>query len=202
MFYKHILKRFLDLCLVFILFIPFSILMVLTYLLIWITMGRPCIFAQARPGYKNKIFYLYKFRTMTNATDFQGNLLDDGKRLTGLGKFLRKCSLDELPQLFNVLKGDMSWIGPRPLLTEYLPHYNSNQIRRHDVKPGITGWSQVKGRNNLPWDKKIDLDLWYVDHVSLVMDIKIIFFTLLVICRGKGVSAEGHATMPKFTDSL
>lgn len=200
--YNIYLKRCLDLFLCIILFIPIFILITLTYVLVWINMGRPCLFKQARPGLKNKIFSVYKFRTMSNVRDNSGELLADALRLTRLGKLLRALSLDELPQWYNVFKGEMSWVGPRPLLVEYLPHYTEQQSKRHHVRPGITGWAQVKGRNALSWEQKINLDVWYAEHVSFIVDLKIIFYTILVILSKKGINAKGHATMPKFTDHI
>jgi sugar transferase EpsL len=156
-------------------------------------------FKQLRPGLYGKPFYLYKFRTMTNAKDFNGNLLPDSERLTNFGKFLRRYSLDELPQLFNVLKGDLSLVGPRPLLMEYLPLYNKEQARRHEVKPGITGWAQINGRNAINWDEKFKLDIWYVDHWSFWLDIRILFLTIVKVLRGSGVTTKFDNTMPLFT---
>ena len=159
-------------------------------------------FVQERPGYRGDPFKFYKFRTMTLATDERGQLLPDKDRLTRLGKLLRRFSLDELPQLFNVLKGNMSLVGPRPLLMEYLPLYDARQARRHDVKPGVTGWTQVNGRNALTWEQKFDLDVWYVDNRSLLLDLRILIMTLLRVLRPAGISQRGHATMPKFTGTV
>jgi len=161
--------------------------------------GKPVLFKQKRPGYHATPFIIYKFQTMTNATDIQGNLLPDEARLTPLGRFIRKYSLDELPQLFNVLKGDLSLVGPRPLLMEYLPLYNEYQARRHEVKPGITGWAQVNGRNAVPWDERFKLDVWYVDHASFWLDMKILWLTILKVFKSEGISQKGHVTMNKFT---
>ncbi|MFN8334836.1 MAG: sugar transferase [Cyclobacteriaceae bacterium] len=155
-------------------------------------------FVQARPGLKGKTFYVIKFKTMTDERDASGNLLPDEKRLKGVGKFVRKTSLDELPQLINVLKGDMSFVGPRPLLTEYLPLYDARQRRRHEVKPGITGWAQVNGRNAISWEKKFEYDTWYVDHLSFFLDIKILLLTVLKVLRAEGISSEQSVTMEKF----
>lgn len=155
-------------------------------------------FVQARPGLKGKTFYVIKFKTMTDERDASGNLLPDEKRLKGVGKFVRKTSLDELPQLINVLKGDMSFVGPRPLLTEYLPLYDARQRRRHEVKPGITGWAQVNGRNTISWEKKFEYDTWYVDHLSFFLDIKILLLTVLKVLRAEGISSEQSVTMEKF----
>lgn len=162
-------------------------------------LGSPVFFAQQRPGLKGRAFVLYKFRTMTDARGRAGEPLDDGARLTRFGSWLRKSSLDELPQLWNVLKGDMSLVGPRPLLMEYLPLYDAHQARRHDVRPGVTGWAQVKGRNALTWPEKFDLDLWYVDHLSFRTDLRILGLTALRLVNPQGISQPGSATMPKFT---
>jgi len=155
-----------------------------------------------RPGLKGKPFYMYKFRTMTDETDEQGNLLPDELRLTRLGKFLRSTSLDELPELFNVLKGDMSLVGPRPLLMQYLDRYTPEQARRHEMKPGITGWAQVNGRNAITWEEKFALDVWYVDNWSLWLDLKILAMTIVKVFKREGISAEGEATMPEFMGNL
>ena len=165
-------------------------------------MGRPIFFAQTRPGFKGKLFRMYKFRTMALTQDASGAALPDGERLTPLGHFLRRSSLDELPELINVLKGDMSLVGPRPLLPEYLPYYSSEQRRRHDMRPGVTGWSQVNGRNALTWEDKFALDVWYVDHFSLWLDIKIALKTVWVMIAGSGINAPGHATMPRFDEIM
>ncbi|HPT62597.1 MAG TPA: sugar transferase [Bacillota bacterium] len=163
--------------------------------------GRPVFFVQTRPGYKGKPFRMYKFRTMKDLKDENGNLLPDELRITRLGEFLRSTSLDELPELFNVLKGDMSLVGPRPLLMEYLPLYTPEQMRRHDVKPGMTGLAQVKGRNLLTWEEKFELDVYYVDHWSLILDFCILLLTVWKVLIREGISQEGHATMPDFTGS-
>lgn len=165
-------------------------------------LGKPVLCRQLRPGYKGKPFYLIKFRTMRDAFDAQGNPLPDADRMTSFGAFLRSTSLDELPELWNVLKGEMSLVGPRPLLMEYLPLYTPEQARRHDVKPGITGWVQVNGRNALSWEEKFKLDVWYVDHQSLAFDLKILFLTLKKVLLREGISAQGEATMPKFTGTF
>lgn len=166
---------------------------------ILVRMGRPILFRQTRPGLHGVPFEMVKFRTMLSATDPQGNPLPDSKRLTPLGRFLRSSSLDELPELWNVMKGDMSFVGPRPLLMEYFPLYSAEQIRRHEVRPGITGWAQVNGRNAISWEEKFALDLWYVDNHNLLLDFKIIWLTLRKVLAREGISAEGEATMPKFT---
>ena len=175
--------------------------MLIVALLIYIKMGRPILFTQKRPGRDGKIFTIYKFRTMTNEKDKFGNLLPDEKRLKGVGKAIRSLSLDELPQLFNVLKGDMSFIGPRPLLVEYLPLYNEEQARRHEVTPGITGWAQVNGRNAISWEDKFRYDVWYVDNCSFLVDMKIVWLTILKVLKKEGISSSSHATMEKFKGS-
>jgi lipopolysaccharide/colanic/teichoic acid biosynthesis glycosyltransferase len=162
-------------------------------------MGFPIFFIQPRPGKNGKVFLLLKFRTMSQVADSSGQLLSDQLRLTKLGKLLRKLSLDELPQLINVLRGEMSLVGPRPLLVEYLPLYSREQARRHDVLPGITGWAQINGRNSLSWDEKFKLDVWYVDNQSFFLDLKILFLTLKKVLIREGISANGEATMTKFT---
>jgi lipopolysaccharide/colanic/teichoic acid biosynthesis glycosyltransferase len=166
--------------------------------LVRVSMGSPVLFCQQRPGLGGRPFTLVKFRTMRDATDPAGRPLPDAQRLTRVGRLLRRTSLDELPQLWNVLKGDMSLVGPRPLLMEYLPRYNARQRRRHDVRPGITGWAQVNGRNALSWEEKFEHDVWYVEHRSLGLDVKIVLMTLGQVFAGRGVSAGGHATMPEF----
>jgi lipopolysaccharide/colanic/teichoic acid biosynthesis glycosyltransferase len=166
-----------------------------------VRMGAPVFFVQERPGLGGRIFRVVKFRTMRNAVGRDGTLLPDAERLTALGKFLRATSLDELPQLWNVLRGELSLVGPRPLLVQYLPRYTPEQARRHDVLPGITGWAQVNGRNALSWDEKFALDVWYVDHWSFVLDLKILGLTLLSVVRRDGISQDGHVTMPEFMGS-
>ncbi|WP_024787517.1 MULTISPECIES: sugar transferase [unclassified Lebetimonas] len=196
--YKKFFKPLTDKVLALILIILFSPIMLLTAIAIYLWDGRPVIFMQERPGYKGRIFKIYKFRTMTNEKDEFGNLLPDEKRLKGIGKIIRKLSLDELPQLFNVLKGDMSFIGPRPLLVEYLPLYNEEQKKRHDVLPGITGLAQVKGRNAISWRKKFKYDVFYVKHLSFKLDLYIICQTIIKVLKQEGISQQGHATMEKF----
>lgn len=169
--------------------------------LIRIKLGSPVLFSQERPGLHGRVFRMYKFRSMTGARDSDGNLLPDALRLTGFGKRLRSTSLDELPELWNVLKGDMSLVGPRPLLVEYLPLYTPEQMRRHAVRPGITGWAQVNGRNAISWEEKFALDVWYVDHWSLMLDLRILVLTLKKVFGREGVSADGHVTVDKFTGS-
>ena len=195
------LKNLFDKTLALFLIILFSPIYIVISLLIFFKMGSPILFRQKRPGYKEKIFGIYKFRTMTNEKDEFGNLLPDDKRLIGIGKFIRSTSLDELPQLFNVLKGEMSFVGPRPLLKEYLPLYNEKQKRRHDVKPGITGWAQVNGRNAISWEQKFDYDVWYVDNQSFWLDIKILWLTFLKVVKRSDISSSTSSTMEKFTGS-
>ncbi len=168
-------------------------------LMVRLKLGTPVVFRQARPGFRGRPFTIYKFRTMTDARDEQGRLLPDAQRLTGFGRFLRSTSLDELPELWNVLKGDMSLVGPRPLLLEYLDLYTPEQGRRHDMKPGITGWAQVNGRNSVSWDEKFRLDVWYVENQSIWLDLKILGMTVWKTLSRSGISAEGEATMPRFT---
>lgn len=167
-------------------------------LLVRLKLGSPILFRQQRPGLHGKPFTLYKFRTMTDARDADGNLLPDAERLTNFGRFLRRTSLDELPELINVLKGDMSLVGPRPLLIQYLQRYTPEQARRHETRPGITGWAQINGRNALSWEEKFHLDVWYVDNVSLWLDLKILFLTVWKVLRREGISQTGHATMEEF----
>ncbi|MDN5062699.1 undecaprenyl phosphate N,N'-diacetylbacillosamine 1-phosphate transferase [Aliarcobacter butzleri] len=195
--FKSIFDKTLSLFLI----ILFSPIYIVLSLLIFFKMGKPILFRQKRPGYKEKIFGIYKFRTMTNEKDVNGNLLPDEQRLIGIGKFIRSTSLDELPQLFNVLKGEMSFVGPRPLLEEYLPLYNEKQKRRHDVKPGITGWAQVNGRNAISWEQKFDYDVWYVDNQSFLLDIKILWLTFLKVVKRSDISSSTSSTMEKFTGS-
>lgn len=195
------LKSIFDKILALFLIIIFSPVYIVVSLLIFWKMGSPILFRQKRPGKDEKIFGIYKFRTMTNEKDKDGNLLPDDQRLVGIGKFIRSTSLDELPQLFNVLKGEMSFVGPRPLLIEYLDLYNDEQKRRHDVKPGITGWAQVNGRNAISWEQKFDYDVWYVDNKSFWLDIKILWMTFLKVVRRTDISSSTSATMEKFTGS-
>ena len=167
-------------------------------ILVRLKLGAPILFTQSRPGKNDRVFEIFKFRSMTSETDQHGNLLPDETRLTKFGRFMRATSLDELPGLVNVLKGDMSLVGPRPLLVEYLPRYNARQKRRHEVKPGITGWAQVNGRNAVSWEERFELDVWYVENQSFLLDLKILVMTVGKVVRRSGVSAAGHATMPKF----
>jgi len=179
-----------------------SPVLVLTALAIRLGMGSPVLFTQARPGLRGRPFQVFKFRTMRQALGTDGRPLPDAERLTRLGRFLRATSLDELPQLWNVLRGDLSLVGPRPLLMQYLPRYSPEQARRHQVLPGITGWAQVNGRNAISWEEKFALDVWYVDHWSLWLDVKILLITVWRVVRRDGVSRQGHATMPEFTGSV
>jgi sugar transferase EpsL len=192
------LKRFFDIVASFIGLFIFSPLLLLMSIIVIIIHGSPIFFKQERPGKHGKPFIFYKFRTMTHEKDEEGNLLPDKDRLTSFGSFLRKTSLDELPSLFNVLKGDMSLVGPRPLLMQYLPLYNDFQKRRHEVKPGITGWAQINGRNAISWEKKFELDVWYVENQSFLLDMKILFLTFYKVFKREGISAEGEATVEYF----
>jgi lipopolysaccharide/colanic/teichoic acid biosynthesis glycosyltransferase len=196
--YINFLKYQLDFIIVFFLLILFTpVIFIILVLLFFLNHGQP-FFIQKRVGLNNSIFYIVKFRTMNNLCSPEGTLLSDLERLTPIGSFIRKTSLDELPQLFNVLKGDMSLIGPRPLLVEYLPLYNEHQKRRHEVKPGITGWAQVNGRNAISWQEKFDLDVWYVDHCSFGLDMKILWLTILKVFKREGINQAGQATVEKF----
>lgn len=199
--YKHFFKRLIDFILSLIALIVLSPILLIVAILVRTKLGSPIIFKQERPGLNEKIFTLYKFRTMTDAKDEQGNLLPDEIRLTKFGKLLRSTSLDELPELFNILKGDMAIVGPRPLLVRYLPLYNEHQKHRHDVRPGFTGWAQCNGRNAISWEEKFDLDVYYTKHVSLLLDIKIILKTVKVVLFREGISSETSATMEEFRGS-
>ena len=192
-------KRFFDLALSVILLVALSPAMILTACLIRWKIGSPVLFRQTRPGLNGEPFTLYKFRTMTDERDAAGNLLSDEKRLTKTGQLIRKTSLDELPQLINVIKGDLSLVGPRPLLMEYIPLYTKRQWRRHEVKPGITGWAQINGRNKVTWEEKFELDVWYVDHRSFLLDLKILLLTVVKVLKSEGVSQDRHVTAEKFT---
>ena len=194
-------KRSLDLALILPGVVLLSPVMLVVAGLVLLTQGVPVIFRQVRPGRGGRPFELLKFRTMRHARDAAGRPLPDAERLTGFGKFLRRTSLDELPELWNVLRGDMSLVGPRPLLMEYLPLYSPEQARRHEVRPGVTGWAQVSGRNALSWEEKFRLDVEYVDRCSLAMDLRILAMTAAAVATARGVSAEGSATMPRFTGS-
>ncbi len=196
--YVSILKPLFDRLTAFAALIIASPILVWSVILLWFANKGNVWFLQERPGKDGKIFKVIKFKTMTDERDAQGNLLPDDKRLTAVGKFVRKTSLDELPQMINVLKGDMSIVGPRPLLVEYLPLYNQQQKRRHEVKPGITGWAQVNGRNTLDWPERFACDVWYVDHISFALDIKILFLTIVKVFKAEGVSSGTSVTMEKF----
>ena len=198
--YKYFLKRIIDFVFVFgVLTVIWPILLVMAIWLHFANKGAGAFFTQERPGKGGKIFKVIKFKTMTDERDADGDLLPDADRLTNVGRFVRSTSIDELPQLINVLKGDMALIGPRPLLVQYLPLYSKEQARRHDVRPGITGWAQVNGRNAISWTKKFELDVWYVDHCSFWLDVKIIFLTIKKVFVREGISQEGQATMEFFT---
>ena len=196
--YRNFLKRSLDFIVSLIAFsLLLPLFLLVTALLYIANQGSP-FFVQPRPGKNGRIFKLVKFKTMNDRKDAAGNLLSDAERLTSIGKFIRKTSLDEIPQLINVIKGEMSLIGPRPLLVEYLPLYSATQKRRHEVRPGITGWAQVNGRNAIGWQQKFELDVWYVDNVSFQLDCKIVLFTIMKVVKSEGVSQQGHVTMTKF----
>ena len=195
--YEKVFKRIFDFILALVLLVLFSPVILITALLLKITQGS-VIFTQNRPGLDEKIFKIYKFKTMSDERDEKGELLSDELRLKAFGKIVRSLSLDELLQLFNVLKGDMSFVGPRPLLVEYLPLYNKEQKLRHKVRPGITGWAQVNGRNTISWQKKFELDVYYVKNISFLLDLKIMFLTALKVLKRSGVSKEDHVTTEKF----
>ena len=201
MIYKYI-KRILDIISSLLAIIILSPLLAVTAVLVKTKLGSPVLFKQERPGKDEKIFTLMKFRTMTDERDENGELLPDEVRLTKFGKFLRSTSIDELPELFNILKGDMSVIGPRPLLVEYIPRYNEHQHRRHEVRPGLSGWAQVNGRNTVSWEDKFDMDVHYVDNYSFAMDVKILFMTVLNVLKKEGISSETSATMEVFMGTL
>jgi len=192
------MKRLFDIVIATIMLVLLSPVLLVIALTVRFSLGSPVLFKQVRPGLHGRPFTMYKFRTMTDATDEKGRLLPDAQRLTKFGRFLRSTSLDELPELFNVLKGDMSLVGPRPLLMEYLPLYTPEQARRHEVRPGITGWAQVNGRNAISWEQKFEYDVWYVDNRSLWLDLRILWLTLITVLRRDGISAQDHATMPMF----
>ena len=198
----EMMKRLFDLILSFVGLLFLLPVIILIVLLVRLKIGSPIFFKQGRPGLNGEIFNMVKFRTMTNERDKNGNLLSDEIRLTKFGKFLRSTSLDELPGLWNVLKGDMSLVGPRPLLVEYLPLYSEKQSRRHDVRPGITGWAQANGRNAISWDEKFELDVWYVDNQSIWLDVKILWLTVKKVIRREGVSKDGHVTTEYFKGNL
>ncbi len=196
--YKKYIKRILDILFSLILLLLFWPLLFIIGILVKVKLGSPVLFQQKRPGMNEKIFTLYKFRSMTEEKDEKGNLLSDSVRLTKFGKFLRDTSLDELPELINILKGEMSFVGPRPLLVEYLPLYNEKQKHRHDVRPGLTGLAQINGRNNLEWEKRFELDLEYVNHLNFQLDMAIIFHTIKKVCKREDVSQNGNVTVEKF----
>lgn len=197
--YKHFFKRLIDFTIAFLALVLLSpVLLIVTIWLHFANKGAGAFFTQERPGKNAKVFRVIKFKTMTDERDTYGNLLPDDQRLTRVGRIVRSTSLDELPQLLNVLKGDMALIGPRPLLVKYLPLYTPNQMRRHEVRPGITGWAQVNGRNAITHTKKFEYDVWYVDHLSFLLDIKIIFMTISNVLHRKDISTEGQATAPTF----
>ncbi|AXY10750.1 sugar transferase [Bacillus anthracis] len=193
------MKRLFDVCVSLLFLLLFSIVICIVAILVRIKLGSPILFKQERPGMNGIPFYLFKFRTMTNEINGDGNWLPDEVRLTAFGKTLRKYSIDELPQLINVIKGDLSLVGPRPLLMEYLPLYSSKQAKRHNVKPGITGWAQINGRNLITWEEKFELDVWYVENQSFLLDLKIIVLTILKVFKTEGISHVGHVTMERFT---
>jgi lipopolysaccharide/colanic/teichoic acid biosynthesis glycosyltransferase len=199
--YAKFIKRLLDLLFSAVLLILLSPLLLVLALLVRVKLGAPVLFKQERPGRDGKVFTLRKFRTMTDAVDAEGNLLPDDVRLTSFGKALRRTSLDELPELLNIFGGSMSFVGPRPLLVRYLPRYTPEQARRHAVKPGLTGWAQVNGRNALSWEEKFAYDVYYVDHLSLGLDARIFFKTVAGVLKREGISAEGEATMAEFMGS-
>lgn len=197
--YKHFFKRLIDFILILcVLLVIWPILLVITVWLHFANKGAGAFFTQDRPGKNGKIFKVIKYKTMTDERDAEGNLLPDAERLTKVGRFVRSTSIDELPQLINVLKGDMALIGPRPLLPQYLPLYSPEQARRHEVRPGITGWAQINGRNAISWTKKFEYDVWYVDHCSFLLDLKIVFLTIKKVFIREGISQEGQATMEFF----
>ena len=193
------MKRFLDVFFALLALLPVGLILLLVAPFSVYFIGRPIFFFQSRPGLNGKKFRMAKLRTMSDKRDENGDPLPDEQRMTRFGNFLRKASLDELPEIWNILKGDMSWIGPRPLLEEYLPLYSERQAKRHNVRPGLTGWAQVNGRNLASWDDRLEMDAWYVDHQTLALDLKIVWMTIHTVLGRKGVSADGKATMDKFT---
>lgn len=199
---NRLVKSVLDRLIAAIALIILSPVMLVVAIAIYINIGKPIVFTQPRPGKDGRIFTFYKFRTMSDRRDSQGNLLPDEERLTAIGQFLRKSSLDEIPQLWNVLKGDMSFVGPRPLLVRYLDRYTPEQARRHEVKPGITGLAQVKGRNAIGWEQKFQLDVWYVDNWSLWLDLKILLLTVLKVVQQEGINQEGYVTSEEFKGQM
>lgn len=195
------MKRIFDCVIATLILLLISPIFIIVACAIWHQMGTPIFFCQSRPGRHGRVFKMIKFRTMHETVDAQGIYLNDAERLTALGKFLRRSSLDELPELWNVLKGDMSIVGPRPLLVDYLTLYSEKQARRHEVRPGVTGWAQVNGRNAISWDEKFEMDVWYVDNQSMWLDLKIILRTIITVIKREGISASGEATISKFTGS-
>lgn len=200
--YKNFIKRLIDFIIAAMGILLLSPVIIIVLICLFFANGGKPFFFQARPGKNGKIFRIIKFKTMNDKKDHYGNLLSDAERLTAVGSFVRKTSLDEIPQLINVLKGDMSLIGPRPLLVQYLPLYNEHQARRHEVRPGITGWAQVNGRNAISWGQKFDYDVWYVDNLSFVLDFKIFFLTIKKVFMKEGISQEGQATMEPFKGNI
>lgn len=200
-FYRRHAKRWMDFTVSLVAAIVFGPLVAIVAILVWLRLGRPVLFRQERAGLGGKPFGLYKFRSMNDSQDDTGSSLSDAERLTPFGEFIRGASLDELPQLWNVIRGDMSLVGPRPLLVRYLDRYNQNQARRHDVRPGLTGWAQIQGRNSLSWEEKFEHDVWYVENISLGLDTRILLATIPRLWRSDDVSAAGHATAPEFIGS-
>lgn len=192
------MKRTLDVGLSLLVLVLFAPLIIVTAVLVRIAIGSPIMFTQPRPGLAGKVFWIYKFRTMSELVDAEDKLLPDDQRLSRFGRILRATSLDELPTLWNVLNGDMSLVGPRPLLVEYVPLYSESQARRHEVRPGVTGWAQVNGRNSVSWDDRLAMDVWYVENRSLLLDLRIMLLTLVKVIAREGINAEGEATMKRF----
>lgn len=199
--YRSFFKRLLDIMISLFMILILSPVYLIVYILVRCKLGAPVLFCQKRPGKDGVVFEIYKFRTMIDAFDEQGNPLPDDVRLTKFGSFLRSTSLDELPEIFNILKGEMSFVGPRPLLVQYLPLYNTHQKRRHDVRPGLTGWAQVNGRNRISWEERFDLDVWYVDHINFLLDIKILFMTVFKVFKRTDINSDHDATMEDFLGS-
>lgn len=197
--YQSFFKRIFDFSLALLGFIFLLPIFIIVYIRLYIANHGKPFFFQIRPGKNERLFKIIKFKTMNDKKDAQGNLLPDAERLTSVGQFVRKTSLDEIPQLINVIKGDMSLIGPRPLLPEYLPLYNEHQKKRHKVRPGITGWAQVNGRNAISWEQKFDYDVWYVENLNFILDLRIIYLTFLKVFKSEGISAKGQVTITKFT---
>lgn len=196
--YEKYIKRAIDVALSFLAIIVLSPVMFIVAILVRIKLGTPVIFKQERPGLHGNIFTLYKFRTMTDAKDQNGRLFPDEDRMTDFGRRLRSASLDELPELFNILKGDMAFVGPRPLLVKYLSRYSQRQKRRHEVMPGLTGYAQINGRNSLSWEERFEMDIWYVDHINFILDVKILLKTVSIVLKKDGINSETSATMEEF----